>query len=611
MPNLRPPRASGSPERSPIVRARTECLVRRADCAWRLAIAIGLLTFSTMTLAAEREPSSDRRVLNTPARKSSDTLPKRVPGRVAGRRPAARSSAPDRSKIVPVSGETDDNATDRDESESALQDKSDSTTPPPYGGGNPDEPLIGMEREEVVPATGEESLIDLPTALRLAEAANPTIGLGRQAIFEALALQTEARAMLLPSLNAGTNYHLHQGKLQTSFGDVRSLNEQSIYFGGGARTLAAETVAIPAVRIFSQLGDAFFAPLSAGQVVSSRTSESHAIVNTVLLDVVYRYLELVAAEATLDALHQSEDDLRQIVLATAAFAKAGQGRIGDFNRARTRALLLHSREQQAQEKVAVAAAKLSRVLHLDPSLRLKTRAGAIEVVQLVDPDYTVEQLIQIAEVARPELAARAADIAASDYRLRQEYMRPWLPTLSIGVSGGAFGGGADPQFGVPSFFQRLGGRTDFDAIAYWTLQNMGAGNAALQKQRRAERDRAIAVRGLTINQIGREVGDAFAMSASRRGQLDLALRRLETAADGAREEITRTRGGQGFPLEAINSVELLIQAREALIQALVQYNEAQFELFVAIGQTPHVGLPDPQRGIAETTETPAVKGDAP
>src|SRR5260221_9080058 len=122
--------------------------------------------------------------------------------------------------------------------------------------------LEGLSDESVIPAA-EERLIDLPTALQLAEAENPTIALGRQAIVEAVALQTGARGLLLPTLNAGTNYHLHQGVLQSSFGQIRNLNEQSLYVGGGARTLAAETVAVPAVRIFSHLGGALVAPLGA------------------------------------------------------------------------------------------------------------------------------------------------------------------------------------------------------------------------------------------------------------------------------------------------------------------------------------------------------------
>src|SRR5208337_1523689 len=56
----------------------------------------------------------------------------------------------------------------------------------------------------VVPLPAGEYSIDLSTALRLAEAENPTIAAARARIIEALALQTQARAILLPSLNAGT-----------------------------------------------------------------------------------------------------------------------------------------------------------------------------------------------------------------------------------------------------------------------------------------------------------------------------------------------------------------------------------------------------------------------
>src|SRR5260221_13213634 len=88
--------------------------------------------------------------------------------------------------------------------------------------------LEGLSDESVIPAA-EERLIDLPTALRLADAENPTIALGRQAIVEAQALQLEARGLLLPSLNAGTMYHLHNGTLQASAGAIRDLTLQSIY----------------------------------------------------------------------------------------------------------------------------------------------------------------------------------------------------------------------------------------------------------------------------------------------------------------------------------------------------------------------------------------------
>ncbi|HEY2250971.1 MAG TPA: TolC family protein [Planctomycetaceae bacterium] len=454
--------------------------------------------------------------------------------------------------------------------------------------------LAGLQREDVIPLAQEERLIDLPTALQLAESANPTIALGRQAIVEAVALQTGARALLLPTLNAGSNYHLHQGVLQASFGEIRNVNSQSIYVGAGARTLAAETVAIPGVRIFSHLGDAMFAPLAAGQVVCARNADSLATDNSTLLAVVQRYLELAMAEASLDAIHGGEDSMRVIVLATAAFAKTGQGREGDFNRARADALLLHNEEQQLQEDVAVASAELSRVLHLDPSVRLRTQPGPLEVVQLVDPDLSVEALVALAQTARPELAARMAEIAAADYRVRQECTRPFLPVVSVGFSGGAFGGGGTFNPGQ-QFFQTFGGRTDFDVMAVWSVQNLGFGNSALQKRSRAERDLAIAARGRMVNRVAREVGDAYAKSESRKRQLSIAQQRLQSAILGAKEELQRTRGGESLPIEALNSVRLLGEAGVAMVEAIGGYDMAQFELFVAIGQTPTGALPDPGR----------------
>ena len=60
--------------------------------------------------------------------------------------------------------------------------------------------------------------IDLPTALRLAETKNPAIAIAREAICENLALQQQADAMLLPTLAAGGNLHVHRGPLAARHG---------------------------------------------------------------------------------------------------------------------------------------------------------------------------------------------------------------------------------------------------------------------------------------------------------------------------------------------------------------------------------------------------------
>jgi outer membrane protein TolC len=423
--------------------------------------------------------------------------------------------------------------------------------------------------------------IDLETAWALAGVQNPTIAIAREAVRESLALQLQARALLLPTLNAGTNYHSHAGNLQASSGLIRQVDSQDLYVGAGARALAAETVPIPGVRLFAHLGDAIYEPLAARRRVAVRHFEEAAAENAVLLEVAVRYLDLVGAEALLEAIHQSEAELGEVVRLTAAQARAGQGRAGDAGRALSQALLLHTEGQRAEGDVAVASARLAALLSLDPAVRLRTVGGPVPQIRLEGPADRLEPLVQTAVLNRPELRAREAAIAMRQARRRQEQIRPLLPLLSVGYSAGGFGGGSNL---VDTRFGHFSARTDFDAFAVWTLQNFGLGNLALQRERAAEVREAFAERLETLDQVRREVADAYALSAARRRQADVAEREMRTARDGYRRDLLRARHLQGHPIELIDSVNLLAAARQERVRAVIGYDQAQFRLFVALGQ---------------------------
>ncbi len=81
----------------------------------------------------------------------------------------------------------------------------------------------------VFPPPEADYPIDLATALRLADVSNPTIGVARTMILEALALQLTARTLLLPSLNSGVSYHGHNGLLQRSSGKMIDVSLQSVF----------------------------------------------------------------------------------------------------------------------------------------------------------------------------------------------------------------------------------------------------------------------------------------------------------------------------------------------------------------------------------------------
>ena len=252
--------------------------------------------------------------------------------------------------------------------------------------------------------------------------------------------------------------------------------QQALYVGGGAgNALGSQTLANPAIRVFGHLGDAIFEPLAARQRVTTRRFDAGATFNSVLLNVSIAYLELMAAEAQFEVLHRSQLDAAAFVRVTRRFAEEGQGRLADFHRAKAESRLIDSQIQGANERIAVSAANLARLLSLDPAVRLKTIGGPIPVLLLVDHRLSREQLIEVALRHRPEVAAREAQIAEAETRFRQERLRPLFPTVSLGFSAGSFGGGSNTS--TPSFGD-FGGRTDFDAFAFWTLQNLGAGNVA-------------------------------------------------------------------------------------------------------------------------------------
>lgn len=457
-----------------------------------------------------------------------------------------------------------------------------------------------------IPAATEYP-IDLTTALRLAEAENPLIAEARQRVGEALALQLRANALMLPNLNAGTNYRDHQGNLQRSSGRILRLDEKSLYVGGGAATYAAGPTEVPAVSINEPLTDAVFEPLAARQVVEGARFEASATANRILREVAEHHFELLAAVSELGIRRLSASQAAEVARLTRDYAHAQQGRDADAHRAETEFDLIDREIQQAEEGVAVASARLARRLHLDQSVRLQPIPPSSERVTLIDPRATLTELIRAALNRRPEIGARSARVAAAEYRHKQEVYRPLLPTLVLGFSGGAFGGGSNL---APPSLAHFGGRTDFDVMAFWTLRNLGAGNASLQKQRWAEVGQAVGERSRAIAEVRSEVGAAFAEVAAASQQVDIATRRLASAEAGFQEDLLRIRNTVGRPIEVVNSLRLLNDSRVARLRAVTDYNKAEFRLFVALGTPPPLGrnaaAPLPPAPIASPLLPPLV-----
>jgi outer membrane protein TolC len=129
--------------------------------------------------------------------------------------------------------------------------------------------------------------INLATAMQLAGARPLDIAVATQQVELALAVQLQAKALWIPTLNAGLDYFRHDGVLQNIFtGPNFRKGRQSFLVGGGP-------------SLFVGLADAIFQPLAARRVVDSRRADLQASRNDSLLTVAQAFFDLQTARGRL------------------------------------------------------------------------------------------------------------------------------------------------------------------------------------------------------------------------------------------------------------------------------------------------------------------------
>ncbi|HUY92717.1 MAG TPA: TolC family protein [Pirellulales bacterium] len=452
--------------------------------------------------------------------------------------------------------------------------------------------------------------IDLASAFELAGVRNPEIMLARERVTETAAIRQFAAAQILPNLNVGANYDAHTGNLQQSFGREIKVNRSAFYVGAGANAIAAGSVNIPGVMWNQNISQGIFTYLVAQQTVRQQQFTSQAVRNDVLKGVALAYVQLLQAAGRRAIAVSIRDDAKEIARLTRAYAITGQGRQSDADRAATE---LGKRETDllvAEGELLMASARLAQLLNLDPMMRLQPAEAWVVPTPLVPEPITLQELIAMAALRRPELAAQREAIAIAMLNLRGARILPFSPTVMLGFSAGTFGGGSNL---TPVRFGNFLGRGDFDAIAYWTAQNLGVGNRAQVNVARSRLRQSDFERLEVLNAVRLEVANAYVVAQTRFAQIGITERNVRTGMESFREDLIRTRNVEGHPIETLDSLRLLGRARYDYLNSIADYNASQFELYVALGQPPANALARPanQQPAGENRLPPVPQGAGP
>jgi outer membrane protein TolC len=457
---------------------------------------------------------------------------------------------------------------------------------------------------------GDQPLpINLPTALRLADARPLVIAAAQASLQVALAQWQRTRVLWLPDFNVGASYMGHAGGGAGNSGQEFTNTRDQLMLGGGVSAVFAVT-------------DAVFGPLALRQEVRARQWEVQAARNDALLSVAEAYFNVQQARGRLAGMMDARDKSRDLVqrirqLATDLTSPA------EVNRARAELADLEQAVELAYQDWRVASADLTRELRLNPVTVVAPLEPPGLQVTLISPREPVDGLVLIGLTSRPELAAHQALVQETLVRLRAEKLRPLIP--SVVLTGDAvpaaplgtlmFGAFYSDVSGKPNPWA---GRVDPNVQVYWTLENFGLGNRALVREREAEQQRALVELFRVQDWVAAEVVQAHARVQSAAARVSRAETELEQAritfANNLRGISETTRFGDRLvlvnrPLEAVDALRQVTRGYENYFDSVRDFNRAQFQLYRAMGypadvmacqRTPGEVLP------VDTTRPPAM-----
>jgi outer membrane protein TolC len=394
---------------------------------------------------------------------------------------------------------------------------------------------------------------------------------------EAYARLNQAEILWLPSIQFGLNYHRHEGNLQNIEGRIVDINRSSLNAGLGAGATAAGTTTVPGLSAQFHLADALFQPKIAERTAWARGHAAQAVVQDRLLDAALAYLELLEAAQAIAIAEEELARTEQLGRLTSEYARTGQGLPSDADRVQTEVALRRNGVLRAEERFAVASARLAEVLSLDGQYQLLPTETTVVPIDLVPLESRRQDLVASGLTQRPELQEARCLVAEACERLKREQYAPLVPSVLLGLSYGGFGGG------VGGNVARFHDRADFDALAYWEIRNLGFGERAARRTVESQIEQARFQQVRLMDRVAREIAEAHAQAQYRQRQIAIAQSAVASAQDSYERNMSRIREGQGLPIEVLQSIQALAAARRDYLSSVMDYNTAQFRLQRALG----------------------------
>lgn len=442
--------------------------------------------------------------------------------------------------------------------------------------------------------------IDLAGTLRLAGGRNLDIEIARRLVFRAVADLQAARALWLPSLFIGPTWYREDGQIQTISGQVINANRSSLFFGGlatGPNSYPANPPGsgfppLTGLASVVRFSDAILIPRAARRELAASRADVHTATNRALLSATEAHFDLILASGMLAIAREASAYALKLSEITGSYARTGEGLEADHQRILTELKHRRSMIVDAVGQLENTSANLVRMLVLDPDQVLAPVEPAEALMRVIPDELSLNDMITKGLLERPELASEREKVKATLLRLKQARLRPLVPSMGISYAGGGFAGGAG------AFVGNFGSRGDATVSLFWELQNLGVGDLATMKRSRADKEIADLNLIKEENQVAADVVSSYKARIAAARRISQTAPEVLRAIDSLRLNLLNIQRGAGVPgatrpIEVLQPIQALAQARTDYLRAVVAYNRAQYQLYYAIGWPAQIQINDP------------------
>ena len=404
---------------------------------------------------------------------------------------------------------------------------------------------------------GETFQIDLDTVLKLAGADNLTVKEYQLKYQQALAEQSKAKEWWQPTVHTGVTTHYLNGAAMNTDGRIfTDLDRNNLWAGLG-------------ISLELDFNQGLFGELAARKKSEAAHYFSIAEKNQALLNAVQAYFDLQTEQlkyAFLQALVNQADNLAQQINIQ---VDAGLRYQSEYLQAQSNFNHLKIALLQAKVDWQKKSALLSNLLNLNSGVTLISADTALVPLALTDASTAAGNYTD-----RPETMGLKSELQALQTLRKTANEGLLLPVVTVDVQNGVFGAYQGPTRNTSELNASLLWKIPLARFVYNGDLKQWDSKISLQ-QNKLEQFK---------NRYRQETTTARAQLTISSAQLTVSKEALQLTAEALKQSIERQKLGTVKPFEVFQSQQFYLQAQIDYLQAIAEFNKAQFALRVAKGE---------------------------